>query len=254
MKVDPAVVHAMILDQYGLTVTDARWHSGASGPNPAVYTKDQNNTVQPRLYIKFADTVDTVPPGAVRTWPPKPGPESGQVVLNFDAPTTRRPRRPSATPSAIPPTNDFAAATDLARWRIPRPKLPGMRPEGPGGRPDAGHDVLLLRAGVRCGWQRRGRSRASVSPPAGDHDARAGGRWPFVTPDPTGKSIQTVANVMRWWAASEVSRVNPVTGNRYEDGYTGTRRGQLQEGQRGLGRGTNTISLLAARTKWSGRS
>ncbi len=77
---------------------------------------------------------------------------------------------------------------------------------------------------------------------------------PFVTPDATGKSIQTdpSGTVMRWWAASEVSRVNPVTGNRYDDGYTGTGSDTYKKANVVWDSGTNTISLLAARNEMVG--
>ena len=72
---------------------------------------------------------------------------------------------------------------------------------------------------------------------------------PFTTPDPTGKSIQTVVNVMRWWAAPESTRVNPVTGNRSEDGYTGTGSDNYKKANVVWDAGTNRISLLAARNE-----
>jgi hypothetical protein len=250
MKIDPALVHALILDQYGMTVTDARWHSGASGPNPTVYTKDQNNSVRPRLYIKFAGAVDTVPPGAVQNLAAQAGPESGQVVLSFGAPLDPQAAKAFGYTVRYSTTNDFAGATNLARWRIPRPKLPGMPQK-----------VLLegLTAGTTYyffvqAYDAAGNGGAvqsvSLAPPTIATPVLADG--PFVTPDPTGKSIQAVPGVMRWWAASEVSRVNPVTGNRYEDGYTGSGSDNYKKANVVWDSATNTISLLAARNEMVG--
>ncbi len=126
MKVDPAVIQALMVDQYGLAVTDARWHSNTGG-NPVVYTKDQNSTVQPRLYIKFATTLDTTPPGTISGLSAAAGPESGQVVLSFQAPTDPQAAQAFGYTVRYSTTNNFATATDLARWRIPRPKSPAPR-------------------------------------------------------------------------------------------------------------------------------
>ena len=46
-------MQALILDQYGLAVTDARINYHANYNSP-IYTKEQGSAVQPRLYIKFA--------------------------------------------------------------------------------------------------------------------------------------------------------------------------------------------------------
>jgi hypothetical protein len=250
MKIDPALVHAMILDQYGLTVTDARWHSGSSGPNPTIYTKDQNNTVRPRLYIKFADTVDTTPPGAVQALAAEAGPESGQVVLNFGAPLDPQAQKAFGYTVRYSTANDFAAATDLARWRIPRPKLPGMPQKVllEGLTPSMTY-YFFVQAYDAAGNGGPVQS-TSFAPLAIATPVLADGG--FVTPDPTGKTIRTVAGVMNWWAASEVSRVNPITGNRYEDGYTGTGADNYKKANVVWDAGTNTISLLAAKNEMVG--
>jgi len=101
MKLDPDVVHALILDQHGLAVSDPRGYN--SGYNPRVYTKEQNSTVQPRLYIKFAPTLDTTPPGGVSGLTAEAGEADGEVVLYFEAPTDpEAPKRcrPLADPAA----------------------------------------------------------------------------------------------------------------------------------------------------------
>ncbi len=247
MKLDPAVVQALILDQYGLTVTDARWHSGSSGPNPAVYTKEQNDTVRPRLYIKFAATDDVTPPLPVTNLSAQAGPDNGQVVLTFDAPTDPQAAKAFGYTVRYSQTNDFAGATDLARWRIPRPGVPG-----------AVQRVLIEDLTPYTTYYFFVQAYDAVGNPstvattslfvpapvtATLEDV------PFVTPDPTGKTIRTVANVMRWWAAPPTTGVNPVTGNRYEDGYTGSGADDYKKANVVWDSGTNTISLLAARNE-----
>ena len=83
--IDPSLVQAMILDQPGgLAITDSRFHSGG---NPTVYTKDQNATVQPRLFVQFAPSTDTTPPTAVGSLAAAPGMDNGTVELSFTAPS-----------------------------------------------------------------------------------------------------------------------------------------------------------------------
>lgn len=247
MKVDPAVIHALMVDQYGLTATDARWHSGSSGPNPSVWTQDQNNSVRPRLYLKFAATTDTVAPGGVADLTAADGLSNGKVVLHFDAPTDPQADKAFGYTIRYSTSNDFAAATNLARWRIPRPLLPG-----------AGQKVLL--EGLTPGqtyyffvqaYDAVGNgsvvASTSLAPTAVSAVTLMDGG--FATPDPAGKTVLTVPNVLRWWAASEVTRINPVTGNRFEDGYAGTGSDNYKKANVVWDAGTNTISLLSARNE-----
>ena len=248
MKLDPDVVAALMLDQYGLTITDARWHSGASGPNPSVYTKDQNRSVQPRLYIKFATTLDTVPAGAVMNLAAEAGHGNGEVVLQFLAPTDPQADKAFGYTIRYSTVNDYAGATDVARWRIPRPKVPGMAQsvllEGltPGGT-----YYFFVRAYDAAGNGGAIQSLSFTLPALAATPTLADGG--LATPDPTGKTVQTVTNVMRWWVASEVAKVNPVTGNRYDDGYTGTGADNYKKANVIWDSASNTISLTAARNE-----
>lgn len=248
MKVDPDVVAALMLDQYGLTITDARWHSGASGPNPSVYTKDQNSSVQPRLYIKFATAVDIIAPGAVMNLTAEAGPENGQVVLRFVAPVDSQAPKAFGYTIRTSSTNNFSGATDVARWRIPRPKTPGSP-----------QSVLLegLTPGTTAYFFVQAYDAAGNGGPVQTIGFTLPATVPtpvladggLATPDPTGKTIQMSTNVMRWWVASEVAKVNPVTGNRFDDGYTSTGSDNYKKANVIWDSATNTISLLAARNE-----
>ncbi len=243
MKMDPAVVQALILDQYGLTVTDARMHSRL-GYNPTVYTKDQNETVQPQLYIKFADAPDTIPPGAVIELAATAGPENGQVVLQFKAPVDQQAPKAFGYTVRVSTTNDFAAATDVARWRIPRPKTPGMSQRM------LIEDLLPettyyfhVQAYDAAGNGGPIQSIAFTIPQAVPTPTLADSGLP--TPDPTGKSVQTVLNVLRYWAASEVAKVSPSNGN-IIGGSTGD---DYKKANTVWDSTTNTVSLLACRNE-----
>lgn len=215
MKLDPALVQALILDQYGLAVTDARWHSGTTGPNPTVYTRDQNKTVQPRLYLKFSSVRDTLPPRPVTNLRAEPGPEDGQAVLQFQAPSDPQAARAFGYAIRCSQTDDFAAAAPIARWRIPRPTDPGLPQRAliedltPGAR-----YCLFVQAYDAAG---NGSSVQSVwlSLPAPSAHTLPDG--PFSIPDVTGKHPPRVPGVLRWWAASEVARIDPRTGYSVED-------------------------------------
>jgi hypothetical protein len=247
MKLDPAVAQAQILDQYGMIVTDARWHAGASGPNPTAYTKDQNATVQPRMYIKFATTPDTVPPGSVMNLTATAGPENGQVVLNFVAPTDPQASTAFGYTVRYSTGGSFANATNLARWRIPRPKTPGTPQRVLLEDLTPGSTYTFFVQAYDAAGNGAAVQSVTFAVPAAVTSVLADGGVAY--PDPSGKTIQSVANVMRWWAASEVAKVNPVTGNRYDDGYTGSGADDYKKANVVWNAGTNTISLLAARNE-----
>ena len=88
MKLDPAVVQALILDQPGgLAVTDPRGHLYT---NPGVVTREAGTNTQPRLYIRFAATNDTTPPRRGR----QPG-SRGRPGKRPGDPELYRPDRPA---------------------------------------------------------------------------------------------------------------------------------------------------------------
>lgn len=247
MKLDPAVVQSLMIDQYGLMVTDARMHAGSY--NPTVYTKDQNSSVQPRLLIKFAETLDTTPPGGVADLVAAAGPENGQVVLRFNAPTDPQATKAFGYTIRYGQTSDFAAATDVARWRIPRPKLPGQLQRAllEGLTPGTTY-YFFVQAYDAVGNPGPIASTSFTLPAAAATPVLADGS--FVTPNPAGKTVPTVAGVMRYWAVPEITKVNPVTGNRMEDGYTSsTQYDNHKKANAVWDAGTNTISLLACRNE-----
>lgn len=250
MKLDPSLVQALILDQYGLVVTDARL-STYTTYNPAVYARESGSATQPRLYIKFATTTDTTPPNAVSSLWAEAGPENGEVILHFNAPSD--PQAPTAFGYTVRygTSGGFAGATDIARWRIPRPKQPG-----------AAQRVLIedLSPGTAYTFY------VQAYDAAGNGSTVAGTPFtlpaavatpslvsaPFVTPNPAGKTVRTVPGVLRYWAASEVIKVNPATGNRLEDGYTGTGADDYKKANVVWDAGTNTISLTGSRNEMVG--
>ena len=124
MILDPAVVHALILDQYGLMVTDPRLHLQISG-NPTVYTRNQNPSVQPRLLIQFAPDTNSAPPEPVGALAAEAGAEDGCVVLRFTAPSDPDDGRAFGYHARYATNDVFDTATVVERWRIPRPREPG---------------------------------------------------------------------------------------------------------------------------------
>ena len=126
LRLDPDIVHALVLDQYGLTFNDTR---GYLLQNNTVYLRDQwGGAAGPWLYVKGAVT-DTTPPGALAgltaeaAW-------NGEVLLSWTAPTDSGPKGKAFgydvrySTGAIDAGN-FAAATQAPRWRIPRLENPG---------------------------------------------------------------------------------------------------------------------------------
>jgi hypothetical protein len=222
IKVAPDVIHALIQDQYGLTLSDTR---GYLGQNNTVYTRDQWGTaVAPTLYIKGGVT-DTTPPSDLSGMTAAAGEWNGQAVLSWTAPADSGPTgkalgydvRYSAAPITA---GNFAAATQVDRWRIPRPAAAGTAQTllVEGLTPGTTY-YFAMKAYDQAG-NKTGLVTASVTLPAGRTVmplADAG----FVEPA-AASSVRSVPGVLRYWAVSEYTKVNPVTGNRMADGYTGS--------------------------------
>lgn len=247
LKLDPTLMQALILDQYGLMVTDPRgYHTGTY--NPRVYTKEQSGTVQPRLYIKFASIVDTSGPGAVGTLTAQAGSQNGQVVLRFTAPSI--PDEPKALGYTVryATGSDFATATNLDRWRIVRPKAPGIQQQVLIENLTPGENyTFFVQAYDRANNTSPVHSVAFTLPPARFATLIDGG---LVLPGAAARSVLGVSGVLRYWAASDVIKVNPATGNRMEDDYTSTTPfDDYKKANIIWDSATNTISLTSSRNE-----
>ena len=245
MKLDPDVVHAMILDNYGITVTDPRW--GGSSGNPSVYSKDQNSTVQPRLYIK-AVVDDVTGTGDVANLTAEAGEWNGEVVLSFEAPVDPLDGKAFGYDVRYSTGGSFATATKVDRWRIPRPGEPGTT------------DRLLIedltpgdtynfwvQAYDKVGNTGNAVMTSLALPGAIATPQLADGGFP--TPDPSGKSILGAEGKLNYWACSELAKVNPATGNRMADGYTSSGADDYKKANVVWDSETNTITLRPGRNE-----
>lgn len=246
MKVDAAVIHAMILDNHGLVVTDPRF--GPPNGNPRIYASEAGASVQPRLYLQVAATGDTRPAGDPTRLEVLPGDWNGEVVLRFVAPADPDHARAFGYTVRYATHDDFDTATPVERWRIPRPGETGTV------------DQLLIE-GLTPGTSYRfwvqaydkvGNSgnavTAQLTLPALKPTPTLGeGQLP--DPDPTGKTIAGVPGVMNYWACSELAKVNPDTGNRLEDGYTATGGDDYKKANAVWDAATRTITLRPVRNQ-----
>lgn len=247
MALDPALVQALMLDHYGLAVTDARLHLTFGG-NPTVYTREQNATVQPRLLVQFAASSDTTAPAPVGGLVAAAGDACGSVVLGFTAPADPEDGAAFGYQVRHGPGADYAAATPVARWRIPRPGAPGEAQQ-----------VLLEDLAPGSNYTFFVQSYDSVGntsaparvdftvPPVRPAITLAEGDLPV--PDPAGRSVRMVPGVLRYFAASEVARINPATGNRIEDGYEGTGADDYKKANVVWDAAANTIALRGCRNE-----
>jgi hypothetical protein len=246
MKLDPAVVHAMILDNYGMVVTDPRF--GHENGNPRVYSAEQNTSVQPRLYIRTAAVEDTTAPGDVTLLSADPGDWNGEVILRFTAPEDVDEGKAFGYRVRYATHGDFDRATDVDRWRIPRP-----------GRPGTTDRVLiedLLPGGAYYFWVQaydRVGNTGNVAvttltlPASMAVPPLAAGALPV--PDPSGKTIAGVPGVLNYWACSELAKVNPATGNRLEDGYTQSGDDDYKKANVVWDSAANTVTLRPVRNE-----
>lgn len=252
MVVDPDLIYAMILDNPGgLAVTDSRYHSSATGLNPSVYAREAGTNAQPRLFIQFAPGTDTTPPTAVGSLSAAGGMDNGSVILSFTAPTDPDDAGNKAFGYNVKYSTgtDFNSATAVDRWRIARPKAPGagQRVLIEGLTPGTAYN-FFVQAYDRMGNNSPVASVAFTLPATVATPTLADGG--LATPDPTGKSVRTdsTGTVMRYFAASEVAKISPATG----DLYGGTAGDDYKKANMVWDAGTNTISLLACRNEMIG--
>lgn len=247
MSLDPALVYALILDQYGLMVTDPRLHLQIPG-NPQIYTRNQNPTVQPRLYIQFATNIDVTPPAQITGLAATPGEEDGSVVLQFTAPSDAGDTNAFGYNIRYSTGDVFSAATDVERWRIPRPHPAGALQRvlierlGPGT-----NYAFFVQAYDQVGNTNTPAMIRFTMPPRGFVPVLTGGG--LAPPNPTGKTVRAVSGVLRYFVASEVAQINPATGNTIEDGYTGSGADDYKKANMVWDAASNTIFLAGCRNE-----
>jgi hypothetical protein len=249
MKLDPSIIYAMILDSYGLVVTDPRF--GTENGNPTVYSSEQNTSVQPRLYLKTASQSDFSAPGEVINLDVQPGDWNGEAVLSFVAPDDPDEDRAFGYRVRYATHGNFDEATDVDRWRIPRPGEPGTT--------DKVFIEDLMPGTAYNFWvwaydkmDNEGEiSSASLTlPDAISAPTLKLGQLP--APDPSGNEIAGVAGVLNYWACSELAKVNPLTGNRHKDGYTQSGSDDYKKANVVWDSSTNTVTLRPVRNEMVG--
>jgi hypothetical protein len=246
MKLDPDIVHAMIQDNYGLVVTDPRY--GYANGNPAIYSSEQGTSLQPRLYLTFGATTDSAGPDGVTGLRAEAGEWNGEVVLRFTAPADQEDGKAFGYTVRYADHDDFATATEVERWRIPRPGEAGTTDrillEG---LPPGGSYHFWVQAYDKVGNLGTRASADLTLPEAMATPAFADAALP--DPDPTGKAIAGVSGVLNYWACSELAKVNPATGNRLEDGYTASTGDDYKKANAVWDATTRTITLRSLRNE-----
>ena len=249
IKVDPDVIHGLIVDQYGMTLSDTR---GYIMQNNTVYTRDQwGGAVGPLLYLKGAVT-DTTPPGPVGPLTAELGDWNGEVLLTWTAPNDGGPTGEAFgydVRYSLAPINDgtFESADAAPRWHIPRPEAAGSVQQMVLTDLDPGQTyTIALRA-----YDQAGNTTAIVTdtvalPPLQTVTSFADGG--FTVPAPAAE-IPSYNSLLLWWAAPDTTKVNPVTGNRRADGYTGTGDNGYKLANPVWDAANNTIVLRAAKNE-----
>jgi len=215
IRLDPDVVHALITgDQYGLTLSDTR---GYRLQNNQVYTRDQwGGAAGPWLYLKGGAT-DTTSPEDISNFVATPGEWNGEAMLSWTAPSnfsaTGRAFGYDVRFSASPIDQaNFASATQVDRWRIPRPITAGRTQQMVVPGLDAG---AMYYFGIRA-YDNAGNNCAvattSLTLPAAQ-SVRLFADADFSEPAPAA-TVPEVSGVLRYWACGDLSKVNPVSGDR----------------------------------------
>ncbi len=245
MKLDPRLVHALMLDQYGLAVTDPR---GYNYTNPRIYSKDQGRALSPRLLFRLSTDRDTQPPNPISSIQVENGPLDGQAVLSFMSPSEPGADQAFGYTVRYSTTHDFETATDIARWRIPRPAAPNTQQRIPLDNLLPGtayhffvqtYDSVGNRGPITHFQYTLPNERPIPTLPNGD----------IKLSNPDSQSIRTVPQVLRYWACSEIIKVNPETGNRMEDAYNNIGDDRYKKSNVVWDADSNTISLSASKNE-----
>ncbi len=245
MKLAPALVHSLMLDQYGLTVTDPR---GYNYENPRIYTKDESRILAPRLLLRFRNELDTRPPEQVRSLQVEPGARNGEVILSFDAPEDPDAPKAFGYRVFISDSSSFQTVEEVAPWRIPRPGVPGTEQRILIENLEPGKDYFFS---------------IQAYDHAGNHGKSITVEFPLPQVKPSftlpieklgvaenqNQDVRTVPGVLRYWGCSEVTKVNPITGNRMEDAYTESGGDAYKSSNTIWNADANRISLMAARNE-----
>jgi len=215
MKLDPSLVHSLILDQYGLTVTDPR---GYRYENPRIHTKDDNRILAPRLLLRFKDERDNRSPEPVGSPEAEPGPLDGEAILSFTAPAD--PEAPSAFGYTVRVSNSpsYDSAEDVPRWRIPRPGFPGSRQRMLLENLIPGKEYYFFIQAYDHVGNPSEISTTEIALPQSTPSPKLPERDSADTENEA-RTIRSEQDTIRYWACSELTKVNPKTGNRLRDGY-----------------------------------
>lgn len=249
MKLDPAIIYAMILDNPGLVVSDPRFD--LANLNPRIYSSESGTASQPRLLLRTTAATDTTPPETVQDLFADPGDWNGELVVSFTAPADQDGDRAFGYDVRYGTSAIFSDAIPVKRWRIPRPGEPGTT------------DRLLLenldpdtRYYV---WVQAYDEFGNDTPPAmtsvhmpaleAEPSFAVSG---YTSPDAAGKAILGAAGILNYWGCSQLTKVNPVTGNRMEDGYTGPANDLYKRANPVWDSALNTIQLDAVRNQMIG--
>jgi len=248
MKLDPDVVHALIVDQFGLAVTDPR---GYGHNNPRIYTKDQNQALSPRLLIEFNDARDIQPPDTVDSLTAEAGPNDSEIIVSFQAPNDPDAEKALGYNIWISDTDDILSAKAIERWRIPRPAPPGttQRVLIEGLNPGDLHYCFIQAYDAAGNGSPVTKTQCQLPPPQREPEFLDAG---FDMPGPETLSVREVPGVLRYWVCPETTKVNPKTGNRLEDGYEGTGSNDYKKSNAIWNSEGNTISLTASRNEMVG--
>lgn len=249
MKIPPALIHAMVLDNPGLVVTDPRF--GPENGNPRIYSSEQNTSLQPRLLLRVSAETDITPPGDVSELTARSGEWNGEVVLSMTAPDDPEDIHAFGYDIRYGTTNNFEVATEVERWRIPRPGNPGstnrllLENLQPGDQ-----YYFWVRSYDKVGNLSKSKQTSLTLPAALATPQFETG--PFLNPESDGKQIRERNGIMRYWACSDLAKVNPITGSRLSDGYTTLEKDDYKKANNVWDAATNRIAVHSVRNRMAG--
>ena len=141
--------------------------------------------------------------------------------------------------------------TEIPRWRIPRPADPGAVQRIPIDDLISGTAYYFFVQTYDSAGNRGSVAQIQHTLPV-ERPVSILVKGDINIPDPGSRSIRMVPQVMRYWVCSEIIKVNPITGNRMEDGYNNSGADDYKKANVVWDAESNTISLAASRNEMVG--
>ncbi|MCP4450899.1 MAG: hypothetical protein GY809_05515, partial [Planctomycetes bacterium] len=148
-------------------------------------------------------------------------------------------------------TDDGLAPMAVERWRIPRPAMPGTHQRVLIENLDPGESYFCFVQPYDAAGNGSHATRVHCQLPARRSEPTLV-ESAFHVPALDKTSVRGVPGVLRYWVSPETTKVNPMTGNRMEDGFSETGSNDYKTANAIWNAASHEISLNASKNEMIG--